>query len=176
MSGQGLAGLIPSLVQLALTATRKNADSDSLRASAYFCSTILLALFVMVGYQILLPRLSVKKKHLGYQQTRTEDDDDHQHVETTGTDDHHRNSSASLVLNNSSNIKTNDSIYIAVFKRVWLLGLALWLGFVITLAPFPAITAAVRSQNPSNGLIVPVHFVIFNFIPTICNAKATGPA
>ncbi|TPX42034.1 hypothetical protein SeMB42_g02034 [Synchytrium endobioticum] len=160
MSGQGLAGLIPSLVQLVLTASSKDAEKDSYRAFAYFCLTILLAIFVIAGTEILLPRLHVKKENI-FTEARIPDDG---HLDTPGESNHDENSRCSSyrALRRTKIVLTEDSIYTAVLRRVWLSGLSLWLGFVITLASFPAITSAVASENPNDTLIVPIHFVIFN--------------
>ncbi|TPX36185.1 hypothetical protein SmJEL517_g01602 [Synchytrium microbalum] len=156
MSGQGLAGLIPSLVQLALTASSVNAGTDSYRAFAYFFLTIFLATGVMIGYQKLLPNLPVKRS-IEYQQANTEDHEDDDVASDIDIIDE-----GDIVNPSTSSIGVGkDKLYWPVFQKVYLLGGSLWLGFVITLASFPAITSAVESTS-SNTLLVPIHFVIFN--------------
>ncbi|RKP11113.1 nucleoside transporter-domain-containing protein [Thamnocephalis sphaerospora] len=147
LTGQGFAGLIASLVPLAIVLGMDEEKANTLesvteRAIIYFAFTAALMVVSLIAY-ILLRRLPI---YLYY------------------------NPNDTSVARDSAEATTSYSmreVYVLT-RSIWTYGVAVFLTLMVTLALFPSITASIVSMNPTQArwtnreVFVLIHFVIFN--------------
>ncbi|RKP25803.1 nucleoside transporter-domain-containing protein, partial [Syncephalis pseudoplumigaleata] len=147
LTGQGLAGLISSVVPLAIAfmsdaETASTVESVNRRAIIYFAFSAALVLLSIVTY-LLMRQLPIYRYY-------------------------NRSSKMAHQANAAVLQSYSRKDMLCVAQSIWKYGLAILLTLFVTLALFPSITASITSTRPnearwrSREIFVLIHFVIFN--------------
>ncbi|KAJ3259067.1 hypothetical protein HK103_002954 [Boothiomyces macroporosus] len=140
-SGQGLAGVIPSILLLFQQSAGKAVDMRGL--TVYFCTTIIIFLLALIGYALLPGQVQSVYEVL------EEDEEAGGSVEEIDGSDL------------SVQAPTPDISTVELFNVIIIPIICVTLNYFITLSLFPAVTSSVESFNKA-PLFVIYHFIFFN--------------
>jgi len=174
MTGQTLAGTLVSVVAILTTLVKDpgavaDLAAERLSAFMYFVvAVVILAACVAAFWYV--QRLPFYKHHYGGGKVASTQAAGEERKEGEDSDDDNDHSSVGVINEEEGNIEAaveETSTYIGVAKRVWDLGLAVFYGFVVTLAVFPTLVQRVQSTTESDArifgdLFVPWVFLLFN--------------
>jgi len=169
MNGQGLAGAVVVVIQIAIVMNTQDTDNDTSpgflkNMYLYFFSVVLITLVCLVGYLTIIRKIASKAINESINNSKNERASNSN--EETPLIQHNETDQRS-----TNNTNSNEQKVYKTFKKIKIQALALFLTFVITLSLFPSVVSGIESINKEtnssyyNNLFVSIGFLIF----TLCD-------